>query len=42
VQEQDGEKGPLLQSAERKCLVMLDDLERPQDPELHLASSGGR
>ena len=41
TREQECEKRPLPRAAERERTALLDDLERSQDAELHVFSSGG-
>src|SRR5438067_291476 len=36
VQEEEGEQGALLGPAERERATLIERLQRPQDPELHL------
>ncbi len=38
VQQQDREKRPLLGRSERKRLVLVENLKRSEDPEIHLSS----
>ena len=42
MRQKEREKRPLPRAAEREHTALLDDLERSQDAELHVFSSGGR